>query len=133
MYAVDTSMDPAANDLPFLLAEHGRHLDHGSPHRRCAVDGLLVGIERRTSSIQFGGGVCHMENAASKPIDGPHYQDIELSPHRALEPGRSTSHGVGHLLKDKSLVVGGLVVAARTGVGASALDLCDGGIATGRI
>jgi hypothetical protein len=48
-------MDPAANDLPFLLAEHGRHLDHGSPHRRCAVDGLLVGIERRTSSISSAG------------------------------------------------------------------------------
>ena len=29
--AAETGEDPAANDLPLLLADHRRHLDHGSP------------------------------------------------------------------------------------------------------
>ena len=52
-HAVETGKNPAANDLPLLLAEHRRHLDHGASHRRGAVDSLLVGIEGNTSSTQF--------------------------------------------------------------------------------
>ena len=39
-------------------------------HRRGAVDGLLVGIEGNASSIEFGKGIRHVENAAPKPTDG---------------------------------------------------------------
>ena len=68
-----------------LFAEHGRHLDHGSSPWRGAVDGLLVGIEGNASSIEFGQGICHVQNASAQPVDGPDHQDIELSPHRVLE------------------------------------------------
>ena len=37
------------------------------------------------SSIEFGEGIRHVENAAPQSVDRPHHQDIELSPHRLLE------------------------------------------------
>ena len=77
--------DPTANDLPFRLAEDGRHLDHGPSHRRGAVDRLLVGIEGNAGIIEFSKGVGDVENAAPKSGDGPHHQDIEPSPYRVPE------------------------------------------------
>jgi hypothetical protein len=74
--------------------EHGRHLDHGSPHRRGTVDGLLVGIERHASSVEFRQGIGHVENTARQSVDGPHHQDVELSPHRVFE----------HLVKGRALI-----------------------------
>jgi hypothetical protein len=69
-HAVETGTDPAAYNLPFLLAEDGRHLDHGPSHRRSAVDRLLIGVEGNASSIRFRKGIGDEENAASKPTDG---------------------------------------------------------------
>jgi hypothetical protein len=84
-HTIKAGENPAANDLPLLLAEHRRHLDHGSPHRRSAVDRLLIGVEGNAGSIEFGEGVCHVENAAPQSVDGPHHQDIKPSPHRVPE------------------------------------------------
>ena len=66
-HAVQAGHDPAANNLPFRLAEDGRHLDHRTTHRRRAVDRLLVGIEGDVGSIEFGQGIRHVENAAPQP------------------------------------------------------------------
>ena len=69
-HTVETGTDPAAYNLPFLLAEDGRHLDQGPPHRRSAVDRLQIGVEGNASSIRFRQGIGDEENAASKPTDG---------------------------------------------------------------
>ena len=66
-HAVQAGHNPAANNLPFRLAEDGRHLDHRTTHRRRAVDRLLVGIEGDVGSIEFGQGIRHVENAAPQP------------------------------------------------------------------
>jgi hypothetical protein len=72
-HAVEAGEDPAPNDLPLLLAEHRRHLDHGSAHWRGAVDGLLDGMESDSGSIEFGDGICDVKNAAPQSVDRPHH------------------------------------------------------------
>jgi hypothetical protein len=137
-HAIETGKYPAGNDLPFLLAEYRRHLDHRAAHWGCAVDGLLVGIEADAGSIEFGQGICHMKDAPPKSVDGPHHQDIEPSPHRVFEHrvecwalistlgppdalvfvclDNHPSTMLGRLRQHEPLVIGGTVVTAHAKV-----------------
>jgi hypothetical protein len=66
---VRTGDDPWSDHLPLKLPEDSGHLDHGLAGGAGAVDGLLIGTERHSGSIQLGHGVGDVQDAPTKSVD----------------------------------------------------------------
>jgi hypothetical protein len=75
--AIQAGEHSLADDPPFLLPKHRRHLDHRPTHWRATVDPLLIAVQPHTGGIEFGEGIGDVEDAPTKPIDQPDQQDVE--------------------------------------------------------